>query len=264
MHARRLEGKVALITGAASGIGYACARRYADEGAAVIGLDRQEAPRWESDLGAAAATRFFVGDVCDFPATERLVASIVEAFGHLDILVTAAGIASGGPVHALSIDEWDRVQDVNLKGTFLSAKAVLPIMMKQRSGSVITVASIEGLEGSEGGSAYNASKGGVVLLSKNMALDYGRLGIRVNCICPGFIETPLFDATLGNEAFAEHRARLRDHSSLGRFGQAHEIAGAAFFLASDDSSFVTGQVLVVDGGYTAGHRVGFAQLMGLE
>jgi len=260
----RLEEKVALVTGAASGIGYACARRFADEGAVVIGLDLQEAPNWAKDLREAPAARFFVADVCDFAATERAVSATVEEFGRLDILVTAAGTASGGPVHALAVEEWDRVQNVNLKGTFLSAKAALPVMMRQRAGSVVTIASVEGLEGSEGGSTYNASKGGVVLLTKNMALDYGRLGIRVNCICPGFIETPLFNATLGAEMFTPYRDRIRDQCQLGRFGKPEEIAAAAFFLASDDASYVTGQVLAVDGGYTAGHRFGFTQLMGLE
>jgi len=264
MEAKRLDGRVALITGAASGIGYACAQRFAAEGADVVGLDLHEAPDWTAQLRSASATRFVVLDVCDWPALERAVAETVQTCGRIDILVTAAGIAGGGPVHALDVAEWDRVQNVNLKGTFLSAKAVLPTMMAQRSGSIITIASIEGLQGSEGGSTYNAAKGGVVLLTKNMAMDYGRLGIRANCICPGFIETPLLDSVFNNEAFATYRERLRDQHKLGRFGRAEEVAGAAFFFAADDSSFVTGQALAVDGGFTAGHRVGFTEVMGLE
>jgi NAD(P)-dependent dehydrogenase (short-subunit alcohol dehydrogenase family) len=264
MEARRLQGRVALVTGAASGIGYACARRYAAEGAVVIGFDLKETAEWESVRHDAPASRFFVVDVCDFAATESAVAESVRAHGRLDVLVTAAGTAGGGPVHAISIEEWDRVQNVNLKGTFLSAKAVLPTMMQQRAGSIITIASVEGLEGSEGGSTYNASKGGVILLTKNIAMDYGRLGIRANCICPGFIDTPLFQSVFGNEYFAPYRERIRDQHKLGRFGQPEEVAGAAFFLASDDSSFVTGQALAVDGGYTTGHRVGFTELMNLE
>lgn len=264
MDARRLQGKAALITGAASGLGYACALRYAEEEAIVIGLDLQESPEWERVLRAAPAARFVVGDVCDLPGTQAAVADIVREHGRLDVLVTAAGVAGGGPVHAISIEEWDRVQEVNLKGTFLSVKAVLPVMMKQRSGSLITIASVEGIQGSEGGSTYNASKGGVVLLTKNLAMDYGRLGIRANSICPGFIETPLLDTVFGNDAFAKYRERIRDQHMLGRFGKPEEVAGAAFFLASDDSSFVTGQALVVDGGFTAGRRVGFTELMDLE
>ena len=164
----------------------------------------------------------------------------------------------------IGLQWWQRVQDINLKGTFLSAKAVLPTMIEQRSGSIITIASIEGLEGGEGASTYNASKGGVVILTKNLALDYGRLGIRANAICPGFIETPMFHSVLSGEAMAGVKDRIREQHKLGRFGRPEEVAGAAFFLASDDSSFVSGHALAVDGGFTAGHSVGITSLMGLE
>jgi NAD(P)-dependent dehydrogenase (short-subunit alcohol dehydrogenase family) len=255
---------VAFVTGAASGIGYACARRYAEEGAVVVGTDLREPPEWKRVVDDAPAAGFFVFDVCDFSATEAAVSEVVRAHGRIDVLVTSAGVAGGGPVHAVSIEDWDHVQNVNLKGTFLTAKAVLPVMMEQRSGSIITIASVEGLEGSEGGSTYNASKGGVVLLTKNLAMDYGRLGIRANCICPGFIDTPLFNSVFGGEGFTKFRDSIREQHKLGRFGQPEEIAGAAFFLASDDSSFVTGQALAVDGGFTTGHRFGFSELWNPE
>jgi NAD(P)-dependent dehydrogenase (short-subunit alcohol dehydrogenase family) len=202
-------------------------------------------------------------DVRDEAAVEAAVRAVVDRAGRSDVVVNAAGVAGGGPVHLLPADEWDRVVDVNLKGTFLVAKHVAAVMLGQRSGSIINIASIEGLEGTEGGSAYNASKGGVVLLTKNMAIDYGRVGIRVNCICPGFIETPMMAAVMENEGMKVYRDRWLEEHKLGRFGRPSEIAAAALFLASDDASFVTGHALVVDGGFTAGMRAGVLEGLGL-
>jgi NAD(P)-dependent dehydrogenase (short-subunit alcohol dehydrogenase family) len=259
----RLEGKVAYVTGAASGIGFACAERFAAEGAIVIGSDINTTDAWASVEQSAKAAEFHSLDVRDADAQKQIVDDAVTRYGSVDILVTAAGVAGGGPVHLIPVAEWQRVQDINLTGTFLSARAVLPHMISQRGGSIITVASVEGLEGCEGGSTYNASKGGVVLLTKNIANDYGRLGIRANSICPGFIDTPLFRSVYSSEAASEVREATRKQHKLGRFGRPEEIAGAAFFLASDDSSFVTGVALPVDGGYTAGHSYGVAERMGL-
>jgi NAD(P)-dependent dehydrogenase (short-subunit alcohol dehydrogenase family) len=261
----RLDGKVAFITGAGSGIGFATALRFAREGAIVVGLDRAECPDWKQVQDAAPAAAFHLADVRDAAAQNAAVAATVSEYGGVDVLVTAAGIAGGGPVHLVSEEDWQKVQDVNLTGTFLSAKAVLPAMLARRSGSIVTIASVEGIEGAEGGSTYNASKGGVILLTKNLAIDYGRIGIRANCICPGFIDTPLFRQVVGGDAFpAQSRVRIREQHKLGRFGRPEEIAGAALFLASDDASFVTGVALPVDGGYTAGHSVGVVELMGLS
>lgn len=194
-------------------------------------------------------------------AVAAAVADIVSRRGRLDVLLNSAGVPGGGPVHLLDSEEWDRVLGINLKGTFLVCKHALVPMMAQRSGSIINVASIEGIEGTEGGSAYNASKGGVVLLTKNMAIDYGRFGIRVNCICPGFIETPMFRSVMDSPGLASVKDQYRKHHKLGRFGQPQEIAGAAAFLASDDASFVSGHSLVVDGGFTAGWRTDLSDLM---
>ncbi len=260
----RLEGKVTMVTGAGSGIGLAICKRYAQEGAVVVGYDLQEASDWSEVEKAAPGALFRTGDVRDGDAQNALAAETLEQFGRIDTLVTAAGVAGGGPVHLVPEEEWDRVQDINLKGTYLSAKAVLPTMIEQRSGSIVTIASVEGLEAQDGGSSYNASKAGVVLLTKNMAIDYGRVGIRVNAICPGFIETPLFNSVMEGDAMAEYKEKVRLQHKLARFGQPEEIAGAAFFLASDDSSFVTGQALAVDGGFTSGKWFGVTAMMGLE
>ena len=256
---RRLEGKVILVTGAGSGIGLACSQRFADEGAAVVGLDvNPRGDAWNEVEKAAAGSTFTVGDVCSEEQQRDWAEAAAAQFGRIDAVVTAAGVAGGGHVHSIPLEEWMRVQNINLTGTFLSAKVVLPTMLKQRSGSIITVASVEGLEGAEGGSTYNASKGGVILLTKNLATDYGIRNIRANAICPGFIDTPMFQSVLGHEGMSETRDKIRDQHKLGRFGKPEEIAGLAYFLASDDSSFVSGQAIACDGGYTAGHRYGYA------
>lgn len=250
----RLNGKVALVTGAASGIGNACARRFAAEGAAVAGLDvRPPASEiWKPVADAARKATFHVADVRDEPAVAAAVAAALGAHGRIDVLVNAAGVSTYGSAHEVDAEEWDRVLDINLKGSFLVAKHVLPAMMAARSGSIIHVASVEGLDGLNGQVAYNASKGGVVLMTKNMALDYAPHGIRVNCLCPGYIETPM---TAPVKALPEVVEQMRSFHALGRFGQPEEIAAAALFLASDDASFVTGHPLVVDGGWMAGRRV---------
>jgi NAD(P)-dependent dehydrogenase (short-subunit alcohol dehydrogenase family) len=260
----RLGGKVALVTGAASGIGSACALRFAQEGATVVGLDLTEMgdTRW-TEAERVAPAHLAVADVRSEASVAAAVAAARARFGRIDVVVNSAGVAGGGPAHLVSEEEWERVLGVNLKGTFLVCKHVLPVMLEQGAGSVVNVASIEGLEGCEGGSAYNASKGGVVLLTRNLALDYGRRGIRVNAICPGFIDTPMLRQVLEAPGLEEYRTRIIDTHQLGRLGRPEEIANAVLFLASDESSFVTGHALVVDGGYTAGHRHGFTALYGL-
>ena len=166
-------------------------------------------------------------------------------------------------MHLLDAGEWDRVIDINLKGTFIVDKHSAIHMLNQGRGSIINISSIEGIEGTEGGTAYNASKGGVVTLTKSMAIDYGRRGIRVNCICPGGIATPLLESIIGAEGMDLYRDTMRERHVLGRFGEPSEIASAVSFLASDDASFITGHALVVDGGFTAGMRVGLLDQMGI-
>jgi len=262
----RLEDRVALVTGSASGIGAACALRFAREGAILAGFDLRRAAEgdWAEAARTAPEALHFEGDVRREDDLAAAVEALRRRFGRIDVLVNSAGVAGGGPVHAIELEEWRRVIDVNLGGTFLACRRVLPLMLERGRGSIVNVASVEGLEGFEGGSAYNASKGAVLLLTRNMAIDYARRGIRVNAVCPGFVETPMSRALLEEPALAETRDRIREAHQLGRFGRAEEIAQAVLFLASDEASFVTGHPLVVDGGYSAGHRFGIARLMGLE
>jgi NAD(P)-dependent dehydrogenase (short-subunit alcohol dehydrogenase family) len=259
-----VDGKAVVVTGAASGIGRATARRLLADGATVVGADL---PEEADDLGERWT--YVPTDVTDEAAVATLVAAAVDAGGgRLDGAVTAAGVAGGGPGHLLEEAEWRRVLDVNLTGTFLTAKHVLAQLVTQdrvegERGSVVTVASVEGLEGTAGGSAYNASKGGVVLLTKNLAIDYGPAGIRVNTICPGFIETPMSDFLFGPEGIEEVAHLYIEEHALRRCGQPEEVAAAARFLLSGDASFVSGHTLVVDGGYTAGRDHGITRLLGL-
>ena len=263
-----LDGKVVLVTGAASGIGAACVHRFLLEGARVIGCDIAP-PTIEMDLPSHVEPAAFADlDVRDDAATASLVQSIVTAHGRIDGVVTAAGVAGGGPVHWVDEASWDHVIDINLKGTFFSARHAIAKMLEQdpidgERGAVVTIASVEGLEGTAGGSMYNASKGGVVMLTKNMAIDYGRQGIRANCICPGFIDTPMLRSVIGSPGMEDVQADIIEAHKLRRLGRASEIASTALFLLSRDASFVSGIALPVDGGYLAGRDHGVTQRMGL-
>ena len=251
-----MDGKVVVVTGAASGIGAATVARFVREGAQVIGLDRQGAvdgSGWKEMLETALPPRLIHPvDVSDADLVKSTVDSILEDLGRIDVLANVAGGAPAmGAAHEIDVEGWDRTIDSNLRGTFLVSKCVVPQMIERKSGVIVNVASIGGFLGSPGSLAYTSAKGGVVMLTKNMAWDYGRDGIRVNCVCPGVIRTP--SIARGVESDPANAQSFIDNHALGRLGEMHEIANCIHFLATDEASFVTGHAFVADGGWTAGH-----------
>jgi NAD(P)-dependent dehydrogenase (short-subunit alcohol dehydrogenase family) len=252
----RLEGKVALITGAAGGIGKIAAELFAREGARVVVSDVAD------DAGEATVAGIVDGggeaayvraDVSTPADADRMVASTVERFGRLDVLYNNAGIMHGDDVSVVDTPEeiWDRTIDINLKGVFLGCHYGIPAMLESGGGSIINVASFVALMGAAVPQiAYTASKGGVLAMTREIAVEFARRGIRANALCPGPIETPLTGQILNTP---EKRNRRLVHIPIGRFGRADEIANAALFLASDESSLMTGATFVVDGGITAAY-----------
>jgi NAD(P)-dependent dehydrogenase (short-subunit alcohol dehydrogenase family) len=252
----RLAGKVALITGAGSGMGRAAAELFAREGARVVVSDvADDAGKATVDaVQSAGGDAVYVrADVSQFADCEAMVRATVERYGALHILYNNAGIFPADDGGALETPErtWDTVMQVNLKGVWLGCKAGIPAMLESGGGSIVNVASFVALMGAATAQiAYTSSKGGVLAMTREIAVEYGRLGIRANALCPGPIETPLLEELLSDPA---RRARRMVHIPMGRLGRADELAKAALFLASDDSSFMTGAALVVDGGITAAY-----------
>ena len=257
MTAARFEGKVALVTGGASGIGLATAQRLLEEGAAVVIADLDG----EAAEAAAAALRG-LGLVavsaarCDVTRGDQvkaLVGDVVARHERLDVLFHNAGIFEPGEVHEVEEEAWDRQLNVNLRSVYLVSHHVVPVMLAQGAGAIVNNASVAGLVGDHAAAAYCTSKGGVALLTKQMALDYAARGVRVNAICCGEIDTPLFVRESGQLGMTpdEYRAILNEAHPIGRLGLPSEAAAAVAFLASDDASFITGVLLPVDGGYLA-------------
>ena len=251
----KIRGKVAIVTGGTCGIGRATALLFAQEGAKVAITGRSDARGQEvvAEIQQTGGAAIFVrADVRQAEECRRTVDETIQAFGRLDILFNNAGVFFPNTLLDCTEEEWDLTVDICLKGTFFMSKYALPSMIAQGSGAVINNSSGWGLEGGDAAAAYCAAKGGVVLLTRAMAIDHSRQGIRVNCICPGDVETPMLvdDAEargLSWEAYLEAAA----DRPMGRIGQPEEIARAALFLASDDSSFMTGAIVAVDGGGTA-------------
>lgn len=249
----RLKDKVAIITGAKRGIGHAIAARFTSEGAHVVLADIQDATA-EAQLLSSSATlaRSIHTDVSRDADIKALIRQTMAEFGRIDILVNNAGIEFAKTVVDTTETEWEQLMAVNLKGVFLCSRAVIPIMKQQGAGVIINIASELGLVGEAGVAAYCASKGGVVMLSKALAIDHGPQGIRVNCLCPGPVTTQLLeDVFASSDDPSAMREMFESKTVLKRLGGPEEIAAAAAFLASDESAFMAGADLVVDGGWTA-------------
>lgn len=257
----RLANKVVLITGAGAGIGRATALLFAQEGAKVVAQDlRAEAGQETVDLISKSQGEavYVGGDVARTADAEAMVRTAVQRYGALDVLFNNAGIWRGGTILDISEEDWDRTMAVNVKGMYQVSRFAVQQMMRQGAGSIINAASVAALRGSPMSAAYNASKGAVLLLTKCMALDFGRYGIRVNCTCPGVIETQMAEELLSYRSLGDDDRKqalletYQERHLVGRLGQPEEVAKVVLFLASDESSFVTGAAWPVDGGLSAG------------
>ena len=252
----RLQDKVSLITGAASGMGRATAILFAREGSKVVVVDVDEAGSRKTvdlihELGADAL--LVKADVSREAEARNMVEQTVAHYGRLDVLFNNAGVEQGVELIEMTEQEWDRVVDIDLKGVFLGSKYGIRAMLKTGGGVIINTASISGIMAQNSLPAYNAAKAGVINLTRNIALEYGPRNIRANAICPGAIDTPMLRRAISGKPENEPVIKYFHHiAPLHRLGQPEDIAKAALFLASDDSSFITGHALVVDGGLTAG------------
>ena len=251
----RLTGRTAIVTGAASGIGRASALLFAKEGAFVVLVDRDETGLQQTLVaieGANGEASVHIGDVSAADFAKTVVGDIMARRGRLDVLMTAAGFSCGGTVLTTDPADWDAVFRTNVGGTWLWSRAAVPQMQRRGAGSIITLASQLAIAGGSNNSAYIAAKGAIISLTRTMALDFASDGIRVNAIAPGAIDTPMLQRSFARHSDPEPvREASRNRHAMKRFGKADEVAEAALHLASDASSFTTGTVMVVDGGWLA-------------
>jgi NAD(P)-dependent dehydrogenase (short-subunit alcohol dehydrogenase family) len=250
----KLKNKVAIVTGAGSGIGEAIAQLFAEEGAKVVAVDwnRERGEKTTDAIRSQGGeSKFHYADVSNGRDVENMVAATVETYGRLDILVNDAAVQIMAKLVDTTEEVWDRIHSVNLKGVFFGCKFAIPAMLRCGGGSIINLASILGFVGDPDLAAYCAAKGGVIALTKVAALTYGPQGVRINCICPGDVSTPMVEAYFNSDADpARFRSEVFSNYALRRIASPKDIAESALFLASDASSFITGSSLVVDGGLT--------------
>jgi len=243
-----LRNKTAIITGGGSGIGLACAKLFCKNGAKVVVFGRRKSRLEKAVSEIGENSTFFQGDITQEEDIKELISTSLKQFDRIDILVNNAGTSSSASTHKMEDSHWDSIMDINLKGVFRLSKQVLPYMMEQKNGNILHIGSIYGLIGFQGYCGYGVSKGALAQFSKSIAVEYGPHGIRSNAICPGIIETNMTAAIRRDNQLEKN---LLKGYPLGRFGLPEDVANACLFLASDQSSFITGINLPVDGGYTA-------------
>lgn len=244
----RLDNKITIITGGGSGIGLSCARVFSQEGAKVVIFGRRKNLLEDATREIGVNITAVSGDITRKEDIQRLVETTVNTYGRVDILVNNAGIFTGAPLHEMKDDDWDTALNVNMTSVFKLTREVLPHMIRQKSGNIINISSILGLIAVPNTAAYNVSKGGLNQFTRSLAVEYGPSGIRSNAICPGLIATEMTAELMEDEDLMRE---WRKSYPIGRFGQPEDIARACLFLAGDESSFVTGAMLPVDGGFTA-------------
>ena len=244
----RLKDKTAIITGSGSGIGLATARAFCKEGAKVILFGRRKEKLVSAANELGDSVLFVQGDMTKNDDLDKLINKTLNNFKGIDILVNSAGLFNGAPLHEISDSQWDEMMDINIRSVFQLTRRVLPTMMAQNSGSIVHISSILGLIAVPEVAAYNVSKGALNQFSRSIAVEYGSYGIRSNSICPGLIETDMTAELMKNASLMQEWSK---EYPIGRFGKPEDVASACLFLASDESSFITGTELPVDGGFTA-------------